>query len=74
MDRSDDPEEDYWILTADGGGHSGIGNVMVIQAESEEAAREKADDYVGAGINYGKVKVRRVDDLCDHGDVWSYYV
>jgi hypothetical protein len=67
-------EAKYWLLTADGGGHSGIGNVMVIQAESKEAAREKADDYVSVGINYGKIKVRRIDDLYEHGDVWSYYI
>lgn len=67
-------EGKYWLLTASGGGHHGIANVMVIKAESENAAREKANDYSSAGINHGKVKVRRIEDLHKHGDVWSYFV
>lgn len=65
-------EGNYWLLTARGGGMHGIANVMVIEAESESAAREKADDAVSTGINHGKIRVERVSELSDHGDVWSY--
>jgi len=65
-------ESQHWLLTASGGGMHGIANVMVIEAETEEQAREKAGDYVSKGTNHGTVKARRVGDFAEHGDVWSY--
>jgi len=67
-------ESQYWLLTASGGGHHGIGNVMVIEAESKEAAREKAEDYCSVGINHGKITIERVGEKTEHGDVWSYFI